>query len=167
MKIRYKCIEHERVEDAPFVGALIGAIGCRIGCKDCFNAPLKQLPTLFEDVGAVLDAVQSNPFNEGLILGGLEWSEQPEELVALASEALNRGLKVMVYTGLTLEAFLKSVPAIDSLEGTLYLKYGSFNVTALSTDHLDHGVKLASTNQHIATLRDGSFVHGPTSIYHI
>lgn len=147
--IRYKAIEHERMEDAPFIGALISAIDCHIGCKNCFNQHLKDRPTLLKTAEALIAEVRSNPFNEGLILAGLEWSEQPEELVELVAEALKSKLEVIVYTGLDLEVFLKRVPALLDLEGDIYIKHGAYIPEQASCDYANHKVKLASSNQRI------------------
>lgn len=105
MNIRYKVIEHERTEDAPFVGALISAIGCSLKCRGCFNKGLKKEQTIEKDVKDVIDEILSNPFNDGIIFGGLEWSEQPLELINLIEEASKVGLKIMIYTGHTLTDF--------------------------------------------------------------
>lgn len=103
--VKYKFIVHERTEDAPFVGALICANGCNIKCKGCFNKDLKKLPAIEESVEDIIQQVKENIFNEGIILGGLEWSEQPLELVQLAQTASDANLKVMIYTGLTFNDF--------------------------------------------------------------
>lgn len=148
--IRYKGIVHERVEDAPFVGALVAACGCSLNCKNCFNAHLKCAPIQGNTPEGILDAVTANPFNEGVIFSGLEWSEQPEELVALVSEAFKRKLPVMVYTGLSLKAFFARVPDLMTLKGGLYIKYGSYRPELAISTHMDQGVTLASDNQKIA-----------------
>ncbi len=97
--IRHKGIFHERTEDAPFTGALISACGCRIGCKNCFNEHIKAVETRIQSPESILDEVEMNIFNDGIILAGLEWSLQPKELITLTKEAIRRNLKVMIYTG--------------------------------------------------------------------
>jgi pyruvate-formate lyase-activating enzyme len=101
MIIRYKMMEHERFEDAPFIGCLISAIDCHINCKNCFNQHLKTYPTLTKDSKSIIEEIKSNPFENGIILGGLEWTEQPEEMLDLIESALNENLKVILYTGLS------------------------------------------------------------------
>lgn len=105
MAIRYKAIEHERTEDAPFVGALISAIDCKFNCKGCFNRQLKKEPTLTASATDIINEVKANPFNEGIILGGLEWSLQLPELVELVQTASENDLKVMIYTGCDFDEF--------------------------------------------------------------
>jgi len=109
MEIRYKTIEHERTEDAPFIGALISAIGCKMKCKGCFHKDLKKAPTLKATEQEIIVSVLSNPINEGIILAGLEWSEQPLELLALVGEAAKNNLKIMIYTGLDLFNFQATI----------------------------------------------------------
>lgn len=99
MKIRYKSITHERTEDATFIGSLICGNTCKFGCKNCFNQDLKTLLDITETSEKIIENVKSNPFNEGIILGGLEWSDQPLELLDLVDKASQSDLKVMIYTG--------------------------------------------------------------------
>jgi len=151
--IRYKSITHERVEDAPFVGALICAVSCPIGCKGCFNQTLKGEPNKCSYIPDLLDQVQENPFNDGIILAGLEWSQQPRELVAILKEAKNRNLPVIVYTGYNIDTFVKRVPRIEEFPDVL-IKYGAYNEKQLVLDHVEHGVRLASANQHIQSVEE-------------
>ncbi len=147
--IRFKGIEHERTEDAPFVGALISAIDCHIGCKDCFNQHLKCRPTIYSTPQMIINEVKSNIFNEGMIFAGLEWSEQPTELISLVKECLNSDLKVMIYTGLSFKEFFKRVPGLMELEGKIYIKYGGYEKENEVYGYIDNHVTLASSNQHI------------------
>jgi pyruvate-formate lyase-activating enzyme len=151
--IRYKSITHERVEDAPFVGALICAVSCSIGCKDCFNESVKQEPNRCSYIPNILDEIQANPFNEGVILAGLEWSSQPKELIALVKEATKRHLPIIIYTGYTSDQFIRRVPRIKEFPNVL-IKYGSFNQNLRSFEHKEYGVNLASTNQHIQKISE-------------
>ncbi len=150
--IRYLLIEEERFEDAPFVGALVCAISCPMNCKNCFNKHLKGLEVKKASAEEIVDTIKRNPFHEGMILGGLEWSEQPDEMLDLAREAVSRDLKVMIYTGLTIEQFLHKVPDIRSLRGDIYLKYGAYHHD-LPGYRSRYGVQLASRNQKILQYR--------------
>ena len=105
MLIHYKTIEHERVSDSPFVGALVCAAGCSFHCSGCFNQHLLATPTLTATAEEIVAEIKANPFNEGIILAGLEWSLQPQELVELVSVASKAGLQVMIYTGCGLVEF--------------------------------------------------------------
>lgn len=109
MEIKYKFIEHTRVEDAPFVGALIVAPSCKMKCKNCFNKDLKKLDNKVGTAESIIAEVKSNPFNEGIVLAGLEWSESPRELIALVEEAHKKNLKIMIYTGLEIEDFHEKI----------------------------------------------------------
>lgn len=105
MAIRYKEIIHERVEDAPFIGALICGISCSRGCTDCINQHLKDKYYVRCDSGAIINRIKKNPINEGIIFAGLEWTEQPLELLELAQKASDAKLKIMIYTGYELDEF--------------------------------------------------------------
>ena len=143
MKIRHKGVYHERF-DAPFVGALISSIGCTIGCPGCINEHVKNAPEQVSTVQELMDAVEANPFNQGVILGGLEWTEQPTELLALITEALNRGLKVLLYTGRT-ESWVKAnMPELLGLP--IWIKFGEYRAGSSTKSF---GVLLASDNQYI------------------
>lgn len=138
MIIRHKGLEHTVYGEAPFLGARLCAIGCSRGCRGCHNEHLKNNVEIIEEtVESVVGRVKRNPFNQGLILGGLEWSEQPEEMLALVRECQRQGLEVMIYTGLTEEEF-------GTLDG-VWVKYGSY--VEGSQPHEMFGVRLASSNQ--------------------
>lgn len=147
--IIYKGIEPERLGDAPFMGALIIAQKCSANCKGCFNQHLKEEDNLFASADQILDEVQQNPLHEGIILGGLEWTEQPDDMIDLIQSALLRpSLQIMVYTRLTEEMFFKTFPLLRNW-GPIWYKFGAYDETLRSYDHIEHGVVLATTNQHI------------------
>ena len=145
MLIRHKQLIHERLEDAPFIGGLISSIGCEINCKGCFNQHLKRLPTVERTAEDIINEVKSNPFNCGLILGGLEWSEQYDEALELCKVARFNGMETMIYTGHT-EAVISEV--YDRyFEVADYIKCGGYDNSG-STVTVE-GVLLASSNQKV------------------
>lgn len=135
MEIHYKSIVHERTEDAPFVGALISAIDCNYRCRGCFNTPLKRMKTLVSTAKEIIDEVLSNPFNEGIILGGLEWSLQPLEMLELCNVASKSNLKIMIYTGADLEEFYSIVGKAARLKTSQVDMVGAMD--ALDTKNLE------------------------------
>ena len=137
MKIKY--IEHERTQDAPFIGALIVASDCNRDCKGCFNQHLKQLPNIDVTVNEIISEVKHNPFNEGVILGGLEWMEQISDMMDLISAAKINNLEVMLQTG---HDVYPNIPQ-------MYVKYGRYRDEFKTHDNIQYGVKLASSNQNI------------------
>lgn len=153
MMIRHKGIHHERMADAPFTGALICAVDCRIGCKGCFNQHLKEEDYVEESIGSILEEVKSHLFNNGIILAGLEWSLQPRELMALTRAAVSQGLQVIIYTGYNKDVFVKRVPEILTIKGPIFIKHGAYDENRLAERHVQYGVKLASDNQQIETLK--------------
>ena len=147
MMINYKWIEHERCEDAPFVGALISACDCKFNCPNCFNQHLKELPTLTKSCEDIISEVKANPFNKGIIFAGLEWTLQIRECVALAREAKKNGLQTMVYTGHNL--LDDEVTMLQMSQCFDYIKCGRYIEELKSANHIEYGVVLASSNQHI------------------
>lgn len=147
LKVRYKFIEHERFEDAPFVGAIICAVDCKFNCKDCFNQDIKDTTTLTKPYKEIINEVKNNIFNEGIILAGLEWSLQPEELRLLVNEALNNDLRVIIYTGMDREQFDRIF--VDFKNLPIYVKYGRYDERYKIDDYYCLGVKLATSNQYI------------------
>lgn len=150
--IVYKDIEHERLGDAPFVGALIIAAQCTGNCEGCFNQHVKEEPNKFDTTTHLLALVRANPFNEGIILGGLEWSEQPEDMLDLIKEALGYQMKVMIYTRLTEDVFLNKFPEL--IGKGVFCKFGAYDLKYKSDTHFSYGVKLATTNQYIKYLKN-------------
>ena len=149
MKIAIKGIFHERTEDAPFVGALISAIDCNINCDGCFNQYLKKMPTIYMTEDEIINEVLTNKFNKGIILAGLEWSLQPEEMLLIIDKAMENNLEVIVYTGLYIKTLYKKIPEIK--KKPIYVKHGKYNHN-LKGDVFCHGVKLPSTNQNIVKI---------------
>ena len=145
--VSYKGIIHERTEDAPFMGALIIGVSCRNNCRNCFNQHLKKSQTYFKFADEIIAEVKQNHFNEGIILAGLEWSEQPDDTIALISCALHENLHVILYTGLTEQELFSRIPK-EYLVG-IYIKFGKYDENKLSNTYYSEGVKLASTNQYI------------------
>ena len=146
--IKYKLIEHERTQDAPFVGTLICAIDCKFNCKNCFNQHLKKLPDKEAYVGAIIDEVKSNPLNQGIILSGLEWTNQMADLQLLIRFAKFNDLKIILYTGLDYDEFVNLAVKYDLECDNIYIKTGRYNED-LKCEKTVLGVKLASSNQNI------------------
>ena len=146
MQIRIKLIEPERVEDAPFIGALISAIDCNFNCHNCFNQHIKELPTYKYSIEEIFKKIKQNPFHEGIILSGLEWTLQPEEMKFLIIEALKNNLKVILYTGMNEEVFKKQFNEIYKLP--IYIKFGIYDEKQKINDYEMYGVKLHSKNQY-------------------
>ena len=144
--INYKLIEHERVEDAPFVGALISACDCKFNCKDCFNQHIKELPTISDTPQNIIRKIKANSFNKGVIFAGLEWTLQIEECICLAKLAKQEGLKTIIYTGNDDNEVLRNLEASEVFD---YIKYGRYIEELKSVNHIEYGVVLASSNQHI------------------
>lgn len=145
--INYKLIEHERVGDAPFIGAIISACDCTFNCSNCFNQHLKKLRTITKSSEEIIAEVQSNVFNQGIIFAGLEWSLQLDECILLAKEAKRHELLTMIYTGNVWESlFVQKVIESHAFD---YIKCGQYCEALKTANHVEYGIVLASSNQHI------------------
>lgn len=145
--INYKTIEHERIEDAPFVGALISACDCRFNCKNCFNQLVKKLPTHTNTSDEIIRQIKSNSFNDGIIFAGLEWTLQLRECIELASKAKEAGLQTIIYTGYDFQSEMVSI--LINADCFDYIKCGRYIEELKTANHVEYGVVLASSNQHI------------------
>ena len=145
--INYKLIEHERCEDAPFMGALIAACDCKFNCPNCFNQHIKMLPVISKNCKDIVDEIKSNLFNKGIVFAGLEWTLQIEECIALAKVAKSNGLQTMIYTGYEFKQ--STVQRLVESEAFDYIKCGQYIETLKTANHIEYGVILASSNQHI------------------
>lgn len=144
MLIHYKFIENERLGDAPFMGALIVANNCNLNCHNCFNQKVKLLPTIEKEDKDIIQLIKSNMFNQGIIFGGLEWSLQMNEAIALARLAQEQGLSTMLYSGKDFSAFSKL-----EIQPFQYIKCGNFDETKAVANYQMYGVLLATSNQYI------------------
>lgn len=151
MKIKY--IQHEVMNDAPFIGALVVANDCNKNCINCFNQELRSLKSVNRSAVDIVDEALSNPLNEGIILGGLEWTEQINDMFYLSVFALMDGLNVMIYTSLSeyectkLVEFRSLISIAKRQTGKLYIKFGSYQQELACQDNVQFGVKLATSNQ--------------------
>ncbi|MEG1636132.1 MAG: 4Fe-4S cluster-binding domain-containing protein [Cellulosilyticaceae bacterium] len=150
--IAYKDIEHENLGDAPFIGARLLSAQCSRNCKNCFNQSLKDEPTKYATEIQIISMVLSDKLNEGIIFGGLEWTEQPWDLIVLVRLALLNKLQVMIYTGTTEKEFIKRVPQLKDLP--IWCKFGHYDETQKVAEYISNGIKLASANQYIKFMKN-------------
>ena len=144
--MRYNKIRKMDIADGPGVRVSIFFQGCAFHCKNCFNQHLKNKPSIEMSAEEIINEVKKNPFNEGIILGGLEWFNQIDDMKVLMKTAANSGLKIMVYTGFSViedeSIFKECAKKVDT-----YLKIGPY-VEKLPQIEM-YGIVLASNNQKI------------------
>lgn len=140
--------------DTPFgIGTLIWAKDCHHHCPDCFHQDRFDIPIYEEDSKDIIDKILENPFNQGIVLGGFEWTEQYDELLALIEEAEKNNLEVILYTHYTIEDISTKYSELLNHKG-IYIKCGEYDNTRLSPTYTSYGVPLASTNQIIYKVGD-------------
>lgn len=150
--VMHKGLIHNIVNDAPFIGALLVAPSCSHDCPGCINNHLKNSEAQISDLVDILLDITNDPFDEGIILAGLEWTESPDDMQQLILSALTWGLKVMLYTHMTEDEFKEKFPIIYKLP--IWVKFGEYDATKLVDDNIQYGVKLATSNQYIKFLGD-------------
>lgn len=145
-----KGIVHNVLNDAPFIGALVVAPYCHKGCKGCQNEHLKSEPNYNINVKDIIYLVKENILNEGVILGGLEWTYTPDAMAELINVSLDEGLKVMLYTYMTEDEFKNKFPSLYKLP--IWVKFGEYDYNKGTNNRRDFGINLATSNQYIRKL---------------
>lgn len=148
MNIHYTYVEKNRLGDAPFLGTLIAGYTCKGNCKGCCNQHILGSTVYEEDSSVLINSIVDDPFSEGIILAGLEWSDQPEEMLCLIDEARSKSLEVILYTRHTEEYMRETFPELFKMSG-LYIKFGEYDETKIVNDNIHYGVPLISSNQYI------------------
>lgn len=132
--------------DAPFIGALISACNCNFNCENCFNQHIKEMKTFMDSSENIINKIKINPFNKGIIFSGLEWTLQIDELNEMCAVAKNNNLKTMLFTGNKFENVFKLKLNLNNLD---FIKCGRYDESLKTINHIEHGVTLATSNQHI------------------
>ena len=148
-EVQYRGIRHNVENDAPFIGAVVLAPYCRDHCEGCHNQHLKESPILTDTYNNILDEIEEDSFNNGIILGGLEWTDAPRGMYKLIREAVRRNMNVFLYTYMTEEQFANKFPSL--YKKPIWIKFGKFDKDKKG-HNVQHGIKLSTTNQHIKFL---------------
>lgn len=138
------------MSDAPFIGSILIAPHCYRNCKDCHNQHLKDDKVQEEKIEEILRRILDNPFDEGIILAGLEWTYSPEDMKCIIEESLREKLKVMLYTYMNEDKFKNEFPSIYKKK--IWVKFGKFDLTKEDDNYYSYGVKLSTKNQYIKKL---------------
>ena len=164
-----KAIIHVDSEAAPFTGAVILTRDCICRCTGC-HTNISQAISGFEmSVEEILEEVASNGENQGLTIGGVDWSDDLEEYLDLIEAALEINLEVMLYTHMLERYFRVSFPELVDLP--IWVKFGRHDMGEETTSNVQHGVALGSTNQYVKFLGKGGkyeakFFSSPTDCYY-
>jgi len=95
----------------------------------------------------LINIVKSNPFQKGIIFAGLEWSLQQRELDIMLDAFHENHILTMVYTGHNIKS--SCVQHLINETYVDYIKYGQYVESLVTANHVENGVILASSNQHI------------------
>jgi len=147
MTINYSTIVPSRF-DAPFIGTLIGGVRCNYNCPGCFHKDIEDSQVKHIDADEFLDSILDDPFSEGVILAGREWTEQYDEMIYLIDGAYRRSLEIILYTHYTRQDIEEYYPELLKYSG-MYIKCGEYDENKLVPNNVHYGVPLASSNQEI------------------
>jgi pyruvate-formate lyase-activating enzyme len=128
------------------LATLIIANSCNIGCENCCNEHLKDKESYDVNPKELLEFIHKSSFNNYVVLGGLEWTEQIDDLCLLLDLFDKENINCILYTGLSEDEVTKKYPKI--LNYNLLVKFGSYQKD-LDERHCSFDIPLASSNQYI------------------
>jgi len=111
------------------------------------------MPIYEEELDDLINRVLANKFANGIVLGGFEWTEQYEELLAVIDAAFSAGLEVILYTHYTISELSTMYPELLKYK-QMYVKCGEYDEMLTDPTYSSYGVPLASTNQKIYKIGD-------------
>lgn len=122
--------------------------GCPYRCNGCHSQYLWEYEgdNLIENMEQII-----NKYNDYItcvcFMGG---DQNMDELASALQTCKNLGLKTCVYSGSSdMSKFKDIFPYLD------WLKLGEYNRTLYSKNHIEYGVKLATSNQHMYRIING------------
>lgn len=74
------------------------------------------MPTHIDSSENIINKIKSNPFNQGVIFSGLEWTLQIDELNEMCAQAKKKDLKTILFIGNQLENIKKLKLNINNLD---------------------------------------------------
>lgn len=163
MKLRAPYFVDNLFQDQPYASMLLVAPYCDFKCKECQNLPLSTGDVSNFSPRDLAVAFHSNPFVEGVTLGGLEFTKSPKEDIDdfLHFVRLAKIPKVTLYTRETLEHYivldvvqkLLQIPTVTEA----YLKTGIFDPSRpakrVTLEPINWHVTLSSDNQNFIKLK--------------
>lgn len=102
--MRIAGIEHDSIVDGPGLRVSVFTQGCTHGCPGCHNPESHALNGGREmPVEEIIAQLGRSPLTTGVTLSGGDPMLQPEDCLAIAKAAHEKGLNVWTYTGYTWE----------------------------------------------------------------
>jgi hypothetical protein len=145
--MRCKGVVFDNKDHPEGLATLIIANGCNKNCLNCCNEHLKSKESYNVEPKELLDFIAKSSFNNYIVLGGLEWTEQIEDLYLLLDLFDEQEINAILYTGLTEDEINSKFPKI--LNYNIWVKFGSYQKELSEHSHLSQGIPLATTNQYI------------------
>lgn len=146
--IRNKGVVFDSQDHPDGLSTCIIAETCSNKCKNCINEHLRNYKTQNTHIEELVGYAIANTLGSCLTLGGLEWTEQIEDLYAILDYCKHENLSVILYTHWDEQELKEKFPKL--LEYDIWIKYGEYRED-LKTNGLytSCGIPLASYNQYI------------------
>lgn len=125
--------------------------GCPYHCKGCHSQYLWEYEgdNLIENMKQIIDKY-SGYITCVCFMGG---DQNMGELIEALKICKSLNLKTCIYSGSSdISKFNDALPHLD------WLKLGKYDERFLSKDHVEYGVKLATTNQHIYKVKNNKLI---------
>lgn len=143
----YKGIGVDCKDHPDGLASLVIARTCTHNCHYCINAGIHSAWTRSDWASYIVSLSLRKSLTNCIVLGGLEWTEQEDELYVLLDSYMEQGANVILYTHWSEEEIEKKFPKL--LEYDMYIKFGEYRPKLASSTHSSYGIPLASTNQYI------------------
>jgi len=147
MKVEITGVKRNVTKDAPFIGAIIIAPDCWKDCSGCFHQHLRDKPTYKVGLEGLIKSVKDSIIDEGIILAGLEWTYNSEDMKALINKSIEQDLEVMLYTYNSEEEFKEKLPEIYQKD--IWFKFGEYKEKLADEQYKSKEIELPTTNQYI------------------
>lgn len=143
--MRYKGIVRDSKDHPDGLATLLVADDCTRNCKACINQHLKSQESIVDEPTALIDAVIGTSLNNCVVLGGLEWTEQEQDLYDLLEVCRDRRVNAILYTHWSEEQLKQRFPRLFQYD--IWIKFGEHDPEQKS--YTSHGIPLSSANQYI------------------
>jgi hypothetical protein len=145
--IKYKGLVCDSKDHPDGVAILIVAPSCTYGCKKCINQHLKKGKYHIISCTDLINKIKRVSVGNCIVLGGLEWTEDKENLLSILDVLTKENMNIILYTHWDEVELKKLAPEIYKYD--IWVKYGKYDINYKSDNYISNGVQLATTNQYI------------------
>jgi organic radical activating enzyme len=145
--VQYRGLVFDNKDHPEGLATLIVAKGCNNFCPGCCNEYLKNTNIYESSPEELLKVISKYTINKCVVLAGLEWTEQTEDLYNLLDIFQKNGYNVILYTHFSEQELKLKHPHI--FDYSIWVKFGDYNIEYNNSNYYSYGIKLATQNQYI------------------